>query len=606
MTDRISAQKRRLVRQCKWFSTALNTPFHKLTAVLWMIIGLVVWPVVAEPTVISAAQATSHSAGTVKTWLTEEWQLAEDSSEAKYYLAGPATEQDGLWHLSVFYVETAQPYFTGTIAGPELLHNPIVGDFEYFHENGQLMQRGTNNAKGQHHGPLQLYWQSGTLRGEYQYQNGQLEGEQKTYHQNGQLHRHEQRKSGKPFGLAESYHPNGALALRRHYDEQGMQGLFESFHDNGQPEQRVMMKNDKREGERLYWSKDGTPVYQQQYLAGKLHGEERAYQAGGVLRSVKQYQHGKQVGKQLTFNNAGVVTLEQHYDKQGRETQRIRYNAAGNKTEQHDTTYQQKGNLTVEQNFNAEGQLTAKFERDRSRNWQLRQRFDEKGELIGREERQGNQYQGLYLGRSWGNALKRANYLDGELHGSYSEETADNSEFIRGQYQHGVKVGKWVTKTPYSTVTENFNPKGEKDGVETEVTAEGIPLLQSFYRDGKLHGDYEKRDHTGQLQARGRYVSGVRHGDWQEQEAYIYGSVKLWHGRYQHGAMVGFWQAFSAAGHLLASVQYDDKGRKQGKLYQFNEDGSLVSVEDFLDDQLQGEPRYYYNGKSRADLFAEQ
>jgi len=69
--------------------------------------------------------------------------------------------------------------------------------------------------------------------------------------------------------------------------------------------------------------------------------------------------------------------------------------------------------------------------------------------------------------------------------------------------------------------------------------------------------------------------------------------------------MVGFWQAFSAAGHLLASVQYDDKGRKQGKLYNFNEDGSLVSVEEFLDDQLQGEPRYYYQGVTRANLFAE-
>lgn len=577
-----------------------------LATTLWLLLGLAAWPVAAETTATaSTAAALAETVTTARVLLTEEWQVTDDSAVAKFYLAEPPKAQDDHWQVKLFYVATEQPYFSGTLTGPDLLSDLIVGDFEYFHEDGQLMRRGSNNAKGQHHGPLQLYWQSGTLRGEYQYQYGQLEGEQKTYHQNGQLHRHEQRKKGKPFGLAESYHANGALALRRHYDEQGLQGLFESFHDNGQPEQRVMMKDNKREGERLYWSADGTPVYQQQYLAGKLHGEERGYQAGGVLRTVKQYQHGKQVGKQLTYNDAGVVTLEQHYDEQGRETQRIRYNAAGNKTEQHDTTYQQQGNLTVEQRFNAEGQLTSKFERDRSRNWQLRQRFDDAGELIGREERLGNQYQGLYLGRGWGNALKRANYVDGKLHGPYTEDTADNSEFIHGQYQHGVKVGKWVTKTPFSTVTENFNRKGENNGAQTEVSAEGIQLLHAFYRDDKLHGDYEKRDHSGQLQAKGPYVNGVRHGNWQAQEEFVYGSVKLWHGRYEQGVMVGFWQAFSAAGHLLASVQYDDKGRKQGKLYNFNEDGSLVSVEEFLDDQLQGEPRYYYQGVTRANLFAE-
>ncbi|MFP3345530.1 hypothetical protein R0J87_23910, partial [Halomonas sp. SIMBA_159] len=80
---------------------------------------------------------------------------------------------------------------------------------------------------------------------------------------------------------------------------------------------------------------------------------------------------------------------------------------------------------------------------------------------------------------------------------------------------------------------------------------------------------------------------------WQERDLYSYGTPLLWQGNYRQGKMIGLWQALSDAGHLLASTKYDDNGLKQGKSYRFNEDGSLISVEEFKDDIAPDLPRYY-------------
>jgi antitoxin component YwqK of YwqJK toxin-antitoxin module len=541
------------------------------------------------------------TASAEKVLLTEDWQLAQSEADASYYAEAPAPDAQQPWPVKLFYISNQQVYFSGTLNGTDLINSPIIGDFVYYHSNGNPMTKGHSNAQGQYHGEVISYWPDGNMRGQYQYHDGELAGEQLTFHENGKLHRREQHKNGKPFGIAESYHSNGTLASRRHYDEHGEQGLYESFYDNGQPEQRTMIKNGEREGERLYWSEDGSPVYQQHYLAGKLHGEERSYRYGGVLYSVKQYQHGIQVGKQLTYDEAGKVVTEQHFDEKGREVQSVSFNSAGNKSSQTDIRYPEQGNISTEQHYNEQGQLIYKNEIDNGRNWRLLQRFDDNAELIGREERLNGEYTGLYLGSDWQGNQTRAHYCDGEFHGDYLEQTPDGSEFNRGKYHKGKKVGKWVQQTQFSTLTEQYNNQGEPDGEQTEIDNEGVVLLQAFYRNGKLDGDYIKRDVSGRLQAKGRYVDGEKHGNWQQRDLYSYGTPLLWQGRYQQGKMVGLWQAVSDAGHLLASTKYDDNGLKQGKSYRFNEDGSLISIEEFKDDVAADLPRYYYNGVSSED-----
>ena len=536
-----------------------------------------------------------------KVLLTEEWQLTENADEAIYYAETTRAGDNTLWPVKVFYAKNQQLYFSGTLNGSDLLQSPIVEDFVYYHENGQMMTKGHSNREGQYHGEYFNYWPDGAVRNQYRYVEGERDGEQLTFYENGNPESRAQYKNGKPFGMTERYYSDGTLSSRSHFNEYGQNGLYESFHKNGQPEQRAMIKNGEREGERLYWSEDGSPVYQQHYLAGKLHGEERSYRYGGVLYSVKQYQHGIQVGKQLTYDEAGKVVTEQHFDDKGREVQSVSFNSAGNKTRQTDIRYGEKGNISTEQHYNEQGQLIYKNEIDNGRNWRLLQRFDDNAELIGREERLNGNYTGLYLGSDWQGNQTRANYRDGEFHGDYLEQTQDGSEFNRGKYKNGKKVGKWVQQTEFSTLTEQYNDRGEPDGEQTEVDPQGVVLLQAFYRNGKLEGDYIKRDASGQLQAKGRYINGEKHGNWQERDLYSYGTPLLWQGNYRQGKMIGLWQALSDAGHLLASTHYDDNGLKQGKSYRFNEDGSLISVEEFKDDIAPDLPRYYYNGVSSED-----
>lgn len=543
----------------------------------------------------------AEKASAEKVLLTKEWQITEDAEQAMYYVQTTPAVENTLWPIEVFYAKNQQLYFSGTLNGNDILTSPVVDDFVYYRENGQIMTKGHSNREGQYHGEYAEYWSDGTLRNQYRYVEGERDGEQLTFYENGNRESRAQYKNGKPFGMTERYYSDGTLSSRSHFNEHGQNGLYESFHKNGQPEQRSMIKNGEREGERLYWSEDGSPVYQQHYLAGKLHGEERSYRYGGVLYAIKQYQHGIQVGKQLTYDDAGNVQSEQHFDEKGREVKSVSFNSAGNKTSQTDIRYPEKGNVSTEQRFNEQGQLVYKNEIDNGRDWRLLQRFDDNGKLIAREERLNGDYTGLYLGSDWQGNQTRANYRDGEFHGDYLEQTPDGSEFNRGKYHSGKKVGKWVQQTQFSTLTEQYNNQGEPDGQQTEIDTQGVILLQAFYRSGKLDGDYIKRDASGQLQAKGRYVDGEKHGDWQQRDLYSYGTPLLWQGQYQQGKMVGLWQAVSDAGHLLASTKYDDNGLKQGKSYRFNEDGSLISIEEFKDDIAPDLPRYYYNGVSSED-----
>ncbi|MDR6984174.1 antitoxin component YwqK of YwqJK toxin-antitoxin module [Rheinheimera pacifica] len=538
--------------------------------------------------------------------LDQQWQPSNEPGEVMYYINQPPQQQNGVWPLQLFYLSTDKPFFKGSLNGPDLAGHYPVGDFEFFYENGQLSRSGSNTASGSYHGTHRHYWEDGTLKGEYQYQNGQLHGEQKTYHSNGQLHRHEQRVNGEQSGLVQSYHANGQLASRVNYGANGMEGMYETFYDNGKPEQRVNTVAGENQGERLYWAKEGWLVYQQHYLNGKLHGEERYFQAEGVLGSVKNYQHGILVGLQQQFSGPGLLAQQQNYDADGREIQRIDYHKNGNVSTQTDTQYLAEGAVSIEQRFTADAKLSYKYQRNTAKNWSLRENFNANGELIAREERLDDQYQGLYIGSAWNGDIKRLSYVNGKMHGDYREGSEDGNSFVRGQYQHGVKVGQWLSKTGDMILTEQFNQQGQLAGEQKEVTTDGTVMRHEFYKNDTLHGDYLRRNFDGQIQAKGRYVNGQREGAWQLQDENSYRELKLWHGNYKAGREIGKWQAFSARGHLLGLMQYDDKGQLQGKSYTFNEDGSLFQSDEYIDNLHHGQSVLYVSGEPFSVQVFEQ
>lgn len=531
--------------------------------------------------------------------LDEQWRLSDVPGEAIYYQQQAATAQNGEWPVQLFYLETDKPVFKGRVNSPNLAESYIVGDFEFFYPDGQLSRKGSSDAQGRYQGTHLHYWEDGKLSGEYHYLNGQLHGEQKSYHTNGQLRDHQHYVNGVESGLAQSYFDNGQLQTRVTYGANGMEGLYESFHNNGQPEQTVNMVAGKREGERLYWTKEGWLFTKEFYLNGKIHGEVLVYQAADVLQEIKHYQHDKQVGIQQRFDPQGRLAAQQLYDKDGREIQNISYDDAGKVTSQTDTQYLAKGQVTTEKRFDATGALTYQYQRDTVKDWSLRQRFNATGELIEREEQLKGLYDGLYIGDGWNGYVRRINYSKGKMHGAYREDNDLDGGFVTGQYHLGVKVGKWVTKSADMTRNEQFNQQGQLNGEQTEIAADGTLMLQAFYQNEKLHGAYLQRGFDKQLQAQGQYVNGQREGKWLVDDS-SYNQVKLWHGQYRAGHEVGRWQAFSANGHLLGLMQYDDKGRLQGKSYSFNEDGSLERSEEYVDNQLHGQLVYYFNGEASS------
>ena len=74
--------------------------------------------------------------------------------------------------------------------------------------------------------------------------NGQYE----KYHENGRLEERGTYKTGKPDGLSERYYENGQLEVRMTAKNGKLDGLIEFYYDNGKLLERGTYKNGKKDG----------------------------------------------------------------------------------------------------------------------------------------------------------------------------------------------------------------------------------------------------------------------------------------------------------------------------------------------------------------------
>lgn len=541
------------------------------------------------------------------------------ADEASFYME-PMVVTDGGWRVRIRYPD-GEVRLDAEYSASEFGSGRWVGDFAEYHPDGAPRETGRYNARGERDGELHHYLADGTLLYVSRYRHGRRHGEQELFHDNGQPRRtvhyedgaitdgevrsYDKQgylsgvmryRNGKRHGVAESYHPDGGIGSRTSYEQGQLHGVAERFYESGALNRRTSYVNGKRHGESLLFTEGGHLVGRTVYREGERHGEATAYRESGRKARRREYDMGTPVGIHRHWYRDGKPRSLYEYDADGQLIDERRYDTAGRIVSRKWKVQTPHGPGWRQETWR-EGRLRSRSEHDEERNWTLREGFDDAGRLHARRERLDGKSQGEHREERWDGALTIMHFLDDELHGEYIIRK-DGRILEQGTYRHGRKVGAWLVEDVDGVASETYDDQERLQGERRVEAADGTVLLRENYRDGELHGRYEKRHSAGdqggrEFVARGRYHKGKRVGAWMIPGARPGMRAE---GHYENGRHVGRWRTFDAHGYVREIVPFGSDGVQHGRIYVFGENGALLSHQDVRAGVRHGDTVYYEDG----------
>ena len=346
----------------------------------------------------------------------------------------------------------------------DLVENALVGPFEFYEPNGQLIAKGAfkdgeldgpfeeysydvgrsvrmTYRQGELDGPYESYYSNGQLREKATYDDGQLDGPFETYHENGQVRGKSTYRDGEQDGPYESYYSNGQLREKGNYTEGELHGTKETYHDNGQLKEKADYKNGQMDGPAEFYHSNGQLEKSETYKEGQLHGTRKSYYENGQLREEANYENGQREGAYETYHSNGQL----------REKGTIKEGQPDGPFE----SYAENGQPREKKTY-ASGQLDGVFES-----------YGENGQL-----------------------REKKTYKEGRLDGPYESYYSDGQIQVKG------------------------TRKGEQswDGAYESYFESGRPREKRTYKGERLDGPYEFYYSGGQLRRRENYKDGDREG----------------------------------------------------------------------------------------------
>jgi antitoxin component YwqK of YwqJK toxin-antitoxin module len=216
----------------------------------------------------------------------------------------------------------------GNIEGAEIYHR------------GEKTAAGIIDEKGDYQGLWKLYYDTGELKAEGEFENSNRIGEWVFYHKNGEIEHRAKYVDGLPQGRWTWYFDNGNLRREEYYrrgkedgesieyDIEGNEisrGEYVSgykdgewFYNVGDHTEKGSYLDGERNGEWIYEYPEGELNYEGEYAMGLAIGKHKWYYPNGQLKKEGKYSSGVRVGTWKTYDENGVQELVVKY-KNGQE-----------------------------------------------------------------------------------------------------------------------------------------------------------------------------------------------------------------------------------------------------------------------------------------------
>ncbi|WP_417437806.1 hypothetical protein [Idiomarina sp.] len=497
-------------------------------------------------------------------WLDDELQPTDDRSEAEYLLDKVEKTDDG-FRLYINYIDGGPYYETGADS-LNFAEAIAIGPYKTYFESGVLRSEGQRDTNGEQQGETTVYSKNGHKKREMTYKDGELNGPYRTYASTGYLLTEKTMKDGERNGLMRHYYENGQVKYEAEYKDDVEQGIGKRWDFEGNLVKESFYEDGVLNGLSTDYYEDGSVKRTQEYKNRKRVGETKLYYENGELR---QYEKRNDDGKLLTSRS---------YDESGQLTRSMEHV----ETAEHGLVEEKKW-------YNDSEQLTRLNRQAVDNSWRLNESYDEDGNVRDRREFKGYDLHGLYISR-YGNGLEKVRFVEGKRHGPYTITDKDGKVTTSGEYDHGKKVGEWVSKDSYGEINEHYDQEGKLDGVREVYGENGDLRLREHYKDDLLDGAYQEYA-DGEIVVEGKYVEGKREGEWQV--ALGYAPYEISRGSYENGVKVGEWRTYSPQGYLRGVESFDSEGYLDGIVVNFTDEGALFNISEYKRDRRHGKSWSY-------------
>ncbi|GAB1309189.1 hypothetical protein KH5_18720 [Urechidicola sp. KH5] len=131
-------------------------------------------------------------------------------------------------------------------------------------------------------------------------------GQETIYYASGEIWEQSNYNDGVLHGNQKKWYANGELALEALYYENELHGDFKEFYDTGKRWKHFKYKNGNKVGDQLKWHQNDVIAYQGNYVENEKHGEHLSYHSNGTLMQKDFYTFGKPAGTSELFYEDGA------------------------------------------------------------------------------------------------------------------------------------------------------------------------------------------------------------------------------------------------------------------------------------------------------------
>jgi antitoxin component YwqK of YwqJK toxin-antitoxin module len=217
------------------------------------------------------------------------------------YTAGKKT---GLWkyYTKDGKLETTETYSNGELNGPREIYgddNKITGVINYRHDkrDGQAINKDPDGSL-----LYTIQYDDGNVK-EYSYldKNAKpvagIPGEQgklllKSFFQNGQPSRECEYVDNLLHGKDKLFYTSGKLRSEDNFEYGVYEGVSAEYYPNGNPKRKYVYQNDHPQGRCLEYNEQGKLIREINYYNGTPHGEAKYYSDNGTLMETRYYYNG--------------------------------------------------------------------------------------------------------------------------------------------------------------------------------------------------------------------------------------------------------------------------------------------------------------------------
>jgi antitoxin component YwqK of YwqJK toxin-antitoxin module len=351
----------------------------------------------------------------------------------------------------------------------------------------------------------------------------------------------------------DTYYESGKIYSKGKLSDGLKDGYWQFFHENGNVGAEGNYLEGKESGEWKYYNENGNLVSIENFEGGNLHGKFLGYGESESLVDSATYVYGRLDGLSISRFPDGTIRSKGNYHLDLPTGAWEYYHANGKMSEQGEFKDGLKTGL-----------------------WKSWHEHGQEKDILIYSEGEISEWI-YYMDESGNKQIENKN-------GTYTAKYEDGKVSLQGKIVNGKMDGIWKTYHPDGKPDSELTYENGQSKLANHWDKEGKQLIQNGT------GDYISLTESGSKFEEGKYINGLKHGNWK-----VYfdeDETMLNQTNYNYGKMDGYMINYFP-NEQEALKGYFSNDLKHGKWIWYYEDGSIETEVEYVKDKKTGSQKFY-------------